>query len=330
MTFSRRLLAALLATPALATPISASACACGCGIFDVGDNSVMPQSSDSGWTAFIRAAFMNQDRNHEGSNAASADDNADKRIATAFYTVGAEYRINSRWSVMAQVPLVDRRFTTTATNGDGEDVIETKPLAALGDAMVRVTYSGLFSDRATALHLGIKLPTGRISSPTDLYGNQPYDRDTMPGTGSTDLQFGAAHAGTLGAGINWFGQAQYQFAVAKRDHYRPGNELIGAVGISYDLTRPGAKVGIKPVLQLIGTVRAHDTGDNADPLNSGYRRLLVAPGLRLQLSRKLSVYGDVEWAVAQNVNAASPADNADSMGQLVAPALFKIQLNYGF
>ena len=69
---------------------------------------------------------------------------------------------------------------------------------------------------------------------------------------------------------------------------------------------------------------------NAVPLNSGYQRLLIAPGARVQLSRKLSVYADVELPIAQYTNAASSVAIEGTAGQLVAPALFKMQINYGF
>src|ERR1019366_9885836 len=125
-------------------------------------------------------------------------------------------------------------------------------------------------------------------SPFDRYGNQPYDRDSLPGTGSTDLQVSFYHLGAVAARLNWFAQGQYRFAVATRDGYRPGNELDGAIGLSYDLVDGNHGIGIAPALQSLGSVRAHDHGPEADPLNSGYQRLLIAPGVRFQLTRKLS------------------------------------------
>ena len=323
----------LLAGTALAaiTPTAAHACACGCGIFDVGDGTLTPQVSDSGLTVFYRYAHMDQSRNFEQGHKAPAADNADQRIDTGFHTLGAEYMISPKWAVMAQLPIYDRRFTTTATDDAGQTGIATFPLTAVGDAMVQLTYTGIAADMSSGLTFGVKLPTGRFSPPAYVHytQNPPYDRDTLPGTGSTDLQLGAYHVGHINAAARWFVQAQVHFAVAIRDGYRPGNEADGALGVSYDLATGGA-TQVSPTLQLLGSLRARDSGVNSDPLNSGYQRLLVAPGLRVQLSRKLSVYGDVELPVAQYVNAASPADNADSMGQLVAPAQFKLQVNYGF
>lgn len=319
---------ASLALLASLTPASAIACACGCGIFDAGVNGLTPQDSDSGLSVFARFTAMDQNNNHEQGHSANPADNSDVRIQTNFYTVGANYVINHKWMVMAELPLVQRKFTTTAADGNGNPVVETVPLTDLGDAMLRLTYTGFSHDMSSGIGVGIKLPTGRSTSPTDQYGGQPYDHDTLPGTGSTDLEVSGYHLGHLTGAARWFVQAQYRFAVATRDGYRPGNEFNGGLGLTYDL--PAGSTVLSPTVQVLGSVRARDKADGGPSLNSGYQRLLIAPGLRVQITRKLAIYGDIEFPVAQYVNSARPADNADSMGQLVAPALFKLQVNYGF
>ena len=331
--FARAPLAAALLSAVFA-PAAAQACACGCGVFDIGGDTVMPMTAADGVTVFYRLATMAQGRNHEGGHAADPADNHDKRIATDFHTLGAEVRIGHAWTVMAEVPIYARRFTTTGSDANGNDVIETVPLTATGDAVLRASWTGLARDMRTGLTLGVKLPTGRWHGTTDRYGNAVYDRDTLPGTGSTDLQVGAWHVGgTPVAALRWFVQGQFQFAVAKQGGYRPGNEGDGALGVSYDLPDVG-RVHFAPVLQLLGSLRGRDSGSDSDPFNSGYKRLLIAPGLRVQVTRRLALYGDVEVPLAQDVNAASADDiasgRADSRGQLVAPVQFKLQVSYGF
>lgn len=333
MIIKTRLLAAGAAL-ALITPTAAFACACGCGLFDVGDGTVGPVASDSGLSAWLRYDYVDQDRNRQGSARAPAADNPDKRIDTSFFTAGAEYMINRRWTVMAELPLYRRHFTTAGADGPGGPPVETAPLTALGDGLIRLTYTGFSADLTNGLSLAIKLPTGRDTSPVDRFGGQPYDRDTLPGTGSTDLQVGGYHVGAVARRLNWFVQAQYQFAIATRDGYRPGNELNGGLGLSYDLAHRSSGVGIAPTLKLVGSVRARDTGWQADALNSGYRRLMVAPGVKFQLTRKLSIYGDVAIPVAQYVNAAGSSGasslDGDRSGQLVSPVMLNVQINYGF
>ncbi len=314
----------------LIAPTAASACACGCGLFDVGDGTVTPTASDSGVSVWLRYDYVNQDRNREHGAQAPAADNKDKRIETSFFTIGGEYMINRKWTLMAELPFYKRSFATTGADAIGNPLVETVPLNDLGDALVRLTYTGFSSTMNTGLSLAVKLPTGRDTSPVDRHGDEAYDRDTLPGTGSTDLQVGGYHVGAITRRIRWFGQAQYRFAVATRDGYRPGNEFDAGLGVSYDLAdRPG-RVGIAPTLQLLGSLRAHDTGPAADTLNSGYRRLLIAPGVRFQLTRKLSLYGDVQVPVAQYVNAANSVAIEGTAGQLVAPVQVNVQVNYGF
>lgn len=320
--FSLRALALL----ASLSPASAMACACGCGIFDTGITGVTPQASDHGLSVFLSLGAMDQDRNREQGHQASADDNTDKRIRSEFYTAGFNYTISPRWMVSAQIPLVHRRFTTTG-GSDANPVIETVPVTAAGDALVTLTYTGFGDFGATGLGLGVKLPTGSTTSPLDAYGNAVYDRDTLPGSGSTDLQFSAYHVGKLKGAARWFVHGQYRFAVATLGGYRPGDEFDGAMGVTYDL--PAGKTVISPTLQLIGSLRARDTGDHASA-NSGYQRLLIAPGVRVQITRRLSIYGDIEFPVAQYVSTARSIQYEGTLGQLVAPALFKLQVSYGF
>lgn len=317
---------------ALGIPAEAMACACGCGLFDVGNGTVTPVASDSGLSVWLRYDYVDQNQNFRHGADAPASDNTDKRIETSFFTIGGEYMINRKWTVMAELPFYKRNFTTTGANANGDPVIQTVPLNDLGDAVIRLTYTGFAADMTTGLSVAIKLPTGRDTSPIDRYGDQPYDRDTLPGTGSTDLQFGGYHVGTVARRLSWFTQAQYRFAVATHDGYRPGGEFDAGLGLSYDLADrvPGKAIGIAPTLQLLGSWHAHDTGPQADALNTGYKRLLIAPGVKFQLSRKLSVYGDLEVPLAQYVNSARSVASEGTAGQLVAPLQVNLQVNYGF
>lgn len=320
---------ARLAVPLFAfVPSAVMACACGCGIFDAGITGVTPQESDSGLSVYARWSTMDQGQNREAGHVASAADNTDKRIQTDFYTLGINYVIKHKWMVMVDVPLYDRKFTTSTADPNGNPVVERVRLTDLGDAVLRVQYAGFAADMSSAIGIGIKLPTGRSTSPIDQYGGFPYDRDTLPGTGSTDLEVNGYHVGHVAHLVRWFVQGQYRFAVATRGGYRPGNEFDGSLGVTYNAHV--GKTAIAPTLQMLASVRARDSGVESDPLNSGYQRLLLAPGLRVQVSRKVSVYGDVAFPVAQYVNAAASPAIEGTSGQLSAKTLFKLQVNYGF
>ena len=337
MTFSKRAArsAALIAALGLGalSPSLAQACACGCGVFDVGDGTLTPAMSPSGFTAWFRYGYMDQNRNWEGDGSAPASDNNDKRIETSFYTVGGEYQFNHRWTVMAELPLFDRSFHSLddGTKFGPAGTPFTSRVTSLGDLQLTAMYTGLATDMSTVLSFGVKVPTGDDVGPIGPLGGQTYDRDTLPGTGSTDLIFGAYHVGKVtGDGkLAWFVQARYQVAVATWDGYRPGNEFNSAVGLTYDLGRFGKVSKVAPILQLINSQREHDTGVNSDPLNSGYERLLISPGIELRTGR-IRLNADVALPVFQHVRNAASLDVADSAGQLVAPSLVKVQLSYGF
>ena len=309
------------------------ACACGCGVFDVGAGTLMPTDSETGFSVWFRYAYMDQNQNWEGNSKAPAADNGDKKINTNFYWVGGEYMINRDWTVMAELPTYNRQLTTTddGTVFGAAGSVYTGKLTDLGDLQLTAMYTGLSEDMSTGLSFGLKLPTGNYTGPNGPLGGAEFDRDSLPGTGSTDLMFGGYHIGGLNSdnSLAYFVQARYQFAVLTRNDYRPGNELDGAVGLTYDFGEQGPLTKVAPMLQIIGSYREHDTGANADPLNSGYKRLLVAPGIELRLG-KARLYGDVELPIYQYTNAASSVAIEGTSGQLIASALYKLQLAYDF
>jgi outer membrane receptor for ferric coprogen and ferric-rhodotorulic acid len=184
---------------------------------------------------------------------------------------------------------------------------------------------------STGLSFGLKLPTGDFTGPKGPLGGAEFDRDSLPGTGSTDLMIGAYHAGQFGvtSRLSYFLQTRYQFAVAERDSYRPGNESDTAVGLIYDLGARGPASRIAPMLQLLNSYRDHDSGTNADYLNSGYERLLLGPGVEAQFNH-VRLYADIAVPIYQHTNAASSLAIEGESGQLIAPALFTLQTSYDF
>jgi len=300
----------ILSVTALATAkvSSACACACGCGVFDVGTSSMFPE--DSGGTAFFGYTFLDQNKNWSGTSAAPGANNEDKKIKTQTYTPGLQYMFNRSWGVQLQIPVVHRTFDSSANTG---------PITwtDLGDIQLRCVYTGLSDDLSSGLTLGVKLPTGSYNH-TDPAGE--IDRESQIGTGSTDLLLGAFHRGDIAGSMNWnwFVQAQLNLPVLKQGDYRPGLEADAAGGIYYEGLSLG-RMKISPVAQVIGVWRGRDNGAAASPDDSGYQRILVAPGIELRL-HPVKFYADVEIPVYENVTG----------NQLVAPALFKVNISYMF
>ena len=315
-------------------PAAAQACACGCGVFDVGAGTLVtrPSDSDSGFSAWLRYAYMNQDQNWEKGSKAPASDNLDKRILTSFFIPGAEYSVSRSLTLMAELPVFARALTTT---DDGSvfgpaGSVYTGTLTDMGDLMLTAFYTGFSEDMSTGLSFGVKLPTGNYTGPNGPLSGSEFDRDSLPGTGSTDVTVGAYHVGGLTPdnALAYFAQARYEVAVFTRNAYRPGNELDAAVGLTYAISLGGSSA-VSPVLQLIGSYRLRDQGANADSLNTGYARLLLSPGVELKVA-KTRLFLDVEFPVYQYVNAAPSVALEGSAGQLVASVIFKAQVMYDF
>ena len=292
----------------VAAPGAAMACACGCGVFDVATSSMFP--SGPGGMAYLNYSYQDQNQNWSGSASAPAGNNEDQKIETHFITVGMQYMFNSSWGAQLELPIVNRTFDSAANAG---------PInwTGLGDIRLKCLYTGFSEDLSSGVSLGVKLPTGSFTQ-TDPLGD--IDRDTQIGSGSTDLLFGGFYRHALGKNSHWewFAQAELDVPVATQGDYRPGVEVNAAGGIDYRGWNWG-RVTITPLFQIIGSVRGHDCGAAAAPEDSGYERILLAPGIEVNL-HPVRIYGDVEIPVYQNVTG----------NQLVAPVLFKVGLSFMF
>jgi hypothetical protein len=162
---------------------------------------------------------------------------------------------------------------------------------------------------STALLFGVKLPTG----PFDL---SVMDRDTQIGTGTTDALLGAYQMGQE-SGWGWYGQFMWLHALNERDGYKPGDGLDVTVAAHYDKLLEDYNV--VPMVQLVGSFRGADSGVEADPGDSGYSRLYLAPGIEMNVSGGLRIYADIRLPLYTNVRG----------DQLVAPFLANLTLSLG-
>ena len=296
----------LLLSTAL-TPAASWACACGCGIFDVGTSAMLP--THEGGMVFTEYDFLNQKKNWSGTSSAPADNNDDKQIRTNFMTVGGQYMFNRAWGAEVEIPYWNRYFKTTDDSGDVVGFTHS----TFGDIRLKGIYAGFSEDMSTGITYGLKLPTGDYT-----YAN--FDRDTEIGTGSTDILLGAYHMGKLTADNkwNWFANIQLDLPVLDRSGYRPGTEVDAVTGIYYNgWTFHGVKIA--PVAQVLGSTRTHDSGINSMPDDSGYHRVLLSPGLEVDVAN-VRVYTDAEFPVYQDVRG----------NQLTASDQYKVNVSYSF
>jgi hypothetical protein len=290
-------------------PSVVHACACGCGVFDVATSSMFPQGE--GGMAFLQYDYQNQNQNWSGWSKAPDSDTGDKKIETEFMTAGAQYMFNSSWGAQFELPYDFRYFKGTDENGN----ISSHNWSQVGDLRLEGIYTGFFADLSAGVTFGLKLPTGDFNVDPNL-----VDRDTQIGTGSTDVLLGGFYRGniTQDEKWDWFAQAELDVPTLIKDQYRPGVELDSAAGIDYKGLSLG-RVRISPVAQAIVSYRSSDSGDAANPSNSGYERLLLSPGVEFHI-HPVKFYADVEIPVLQHFNG----------DQLAAPLMVKVSASYMF
>jgi hypothetical protein len=296
----RYLFAVLALLSIIVRPSALWACACGCGVFSVGAGSMFP--TQQGGMGFLEYDYMNQNRNWSGTSQAPAGNNEDKDIRTSFVTAGAQWMYNRSWGISMEVPYWNRQFTT---DDGGSPATFKHP--SIGDIRVSGLYTGLSPDMSAGLKLGLKLPTGTTSAPG-------FDRDTQIGTGSTDLLMGAYRMGRLPAleSWGWFADAQFDQPMMYTGDYKPGADLNAALGAYYEgWDAGGAK--LSAIGQLVASHRWGDGGTLGHFSDSGYDRLVVAPGLEVN-TRSFRVFGDVGFPVYQYVRG----------NQLVASPLYRL------
>ena len=119
--------------------------------------------------------------------------------------------------------------------------------------------------------------------------------------------------------FHWFLQLQYEYPFMTTGNYTPGKEFNGALGIYYNFGKVAILDELAPFFTIYGSTRTHDLGDEADTPNSGYDRMLLAPGGEIRHG-PIRWYTDVEFPVYAYVDG----------NQLIAPYLLKTILSYDF
>jgi hypothetical protein len=308
---------------------SLMACACGCQIFDTGFSG-MPSMEFPNQLTF-EYSFMNQNEDQSGSALTNPALNPDKQIETSFYTLTYSHDFNHTWGVDVEIPFFQRYFVTDNNGTPGEtdaDVgvapdIESAQVNTLSDIKVMGMYTGISEDMSIGLTFGLKLPTGPFEA------NALLDRDTEPGTGTTDLLIGAFDRGGFTTNLGWYAQTLLDAPLYERDGYQPGNNLDVTAGLHYDGIRRWTT--LTPVLQANVSMRTHDSGggdglvttasgiQETNP-DSGYENLYITPGLRSAITPQVLATVLIYLPVTRNVNG----------DQLVAPWLLHAELSYLF
>lgn len=305
---NRVLLACLLALWAILHGANALACAA-CESMTSRDWQGQATTLQTGWTVGLEYDFINQNRIRQGqdnlsytsalANMGGPGNEVETQTATRITTLDADYNGDS-WGVSFLAPYYDRYHTTLQSGNGGYNYSDTRDP---GDARVIGRYTGLSEERSSGLILGAKLPTGQTQTTFALGGM--LDRSLQPGTGSTDVIWGAFTTGQSGE-LGWFAQGTVQHAVAITDGYRPGDAYRLNIGFRY--ARFGQR--LTPLLQFDLVRHQSDSGINANyftggpyvgmPITGG-SLAYIAPGLAMRLGEGYMAYGYVQLPVYQNV-----------------------------
>jgi hypothetical protein len=211
-----------------------------------------------------------------------------------------DYSITSDWGVTAQAPWVDRRHWHIH-NHHGAQLPESWDFSGLGD--MRVTSRHRLADDGESLNTrgviaGLKLPTGKTDV-TNADGD-PAERTLQPGSGTTDVIAGMYLNGPMNFGTQsatGFLQAQLQYPLNAHDDFRPGNQYLLDLGMSYPLSHAW-----NGLWQINAQIKDRDRGGESEPLDSGGSFVWLSPGLSYSLNRAAKVYGFVQLPLYQRVN----------------------------
>ena len=143
---------------------------------------------------------------------------------------------------------------------------------------------------------GVTLPTGSATETNDEGG--PAERSLQPGTGTTQPFLGAYYQLRLPArGLLFFAQGAYGWPVDSYHEYKPGDRLTIDLGVRYEAT---PRVGL--LLQLNALWKGRDSGEEAEPEDSGGQYFFLSPGVSVLVTPKVQLFALVQLPIYQYVN----------------------------
>jgi hypothetical protein len=268
--------------------------------------------TDAGGTLFqVQYDYVKQDTLLSGSHKTSvAPEDAEaleQKTISQTLIASLDYTFDRNWGVTATLPVVRKRHDHLA-DPFGEPTPESWNFTDLADARVVGRYRFAATESMnTGVQFGLVLPTG----PTNVTNAEGVEaeRSLQPGTGATSGVLGlytnyAAQNGSL-----WFAQLQFQGAMATKDDYRPGNQLLLTGGVSWPVTDSVSLLG-----QVNALWRGRDSGANAEPEESGGRSLFLSPGVSYTASPSVQLYAFAQLPVYRYVNGTQLAVNWAAVG----------------
>jgi hypothetical protein len=309
----------VLAAAACSVSSMAHACAtCGCAL---SADAATGYSSATGWRMTFETDFIDQSQLRGGTSTATpaqvvnnpsdpelCGGEVERQTINRYVTLGISYSPTSTWNFNLVVPWVSRSHTTYGIQEAPFEAADVAPeqisgasVSGLGDVKLITSFQGLLPTHNLGLQLGIKLPTGdygtHVKFESGPWTGEPLDASLQAGTGSTDLIIGAYYYQAISQNFDAFINGQYQAAIAHAqdepgNDFKPGNSANISFGLRYE-----ADPRWIPQLQINLTHKSADEGALADSPDTEGTVAYVSPGITVQVSAPLHVYGFVQVPV---------------------------------
>ena len=310
--------AAVGAPLALLIAANSAVASCGSAFCMANTNWGVQGVTEPGWFFDFHFEYIDQDQPRAGSRSVAVGEiplhHDEVETINRNYITTIAYGFTPEWGVSVIVPWVDRDHQHIH-NHRGEKLLETWKFNELGDIRVQASYqkalTSASAERAGFVGVlgGLKLPTGK----TDVTNSEGAvaERSLQPGTGTTDLVFGAYYREMLPAmNSSWFAQVTAKQPLNSHDNFRSGTQVDLDLGYRYDVND---KVAL--MLQLNYNWKDRDKGSEAEPNDSGGQTFALTPGINVAVSPNVNVYAFVQLPVYQRVNSVQlTADWAASVG----------------
>ena len=240
---------------------------------------------------------------YTGSARQPNPDNVNESFLTNRITLS--YRIStSPFTVSLGVPYVVRKSEEPGGNGLP---LQTFKADGIGDIVTTVRFNHKHyideSMVAFSISAGAKLATGK--SDLTLLSGGYLDPDLQPGTGTTDMLFGAAGFWSLdriGVGANaTVGIVTGRGAPeAGGQYHKYGNYINGEINARYRIVPAEInESNLSLTLGLGAETRAHETSGGRQIENSGGSIIYIAPGFKYIISASMSADGVVQIPIHQ-------------------------------
>ncbi|MHB1084660.1 MAG: hypothetical protein ACYCZA_07455 [Thiobacillus sp.] len=261
----------------------------------------LTQGVAQGWRVWGQMEYIKQDQLRAGTKKVSpagiTTHHEEVKTLNRNALLGLEYGFAPDWSIGLVLPYTNRAHLHVHHHM-GTPIPEAWQFDEIGDARLKLRYqpvSRLGGGVSWNLQGGLKLPTGKTDGRNS--DGDVAERSVQPGSGTTDLLLGGGLAYTpLSLPGSLFSNLTLQTPLHKQDGFQPGWRTSVQAGW---LVPVSGKLDL--IMQATLLHVGPDRGVNAEPDDSGRTEVAVVPGLAYAWSRNLSVYGQLELPVYQNV-----------------------------